>query len=69
MVRGIDTLHIQLDIQMLIEKLRIEVNGTRQTIHVRGLDDTVLVSIAYGHAVRHVGQRAGETDVMIGAYG
>ena len=54
---------------MLVEELWIEVDGTRQTIHVRGLDDTVLVGIAYGHAVRHVGQRAGEADVMVGAYG
>ena len=55
-VGGVDALHVQLNVQVLVKELWIEADGTCQTVHVGSLDDTVLIGVAYRYAVGHIGQ-------------
>ena len=63
----VHSLHIQLDVELLVEEVGVQVNGTCQTLHVRSLQDTVFVCIRHRHTIRHMRNGSGYTYIMVGA--
>ena len=62
---GIHPFEVTVHLEHAAQKRRREVQRGRVTVEARGLEDTVLVRVAHGHAERHRPEASEDTHVVI----
>ena len=64
-VVSIHELAVDVEFQVIIEERRIQCHARSRTLEITRLQNTVLVSVTYTHAIRHVLQTALYSDTMV----
>ena len=66
---GVHSLGVEVDVEMVVKERRVEVDGSRSTLEIRSLQDTLLVGEADRYTVRKVLRSTGDSDVVVMADG
>ena len=57
----------QVDVQVVVEQRRREVESSSEALEARSLNDTLLVGVTQAHTIRHVLCCTGDAHLMVGA--